>query len=59
VPLFGRWIAPGSDVGVPCARLCARVREPDLAGIAEGADARLAAELVMIQRFSPLPRTRR
>ena len=44
--LFGSRIVPVADDGVPRERLCARVCEPDLAGVAEGADARLGSELV-------------
>ena len=58
--LVPRHARPGADDGAPGERLCASVREPNLAGVSEGADARLGPKLVaQIQRFSPLTRMRR
>src|SRR5262249_2075530 len=44
--LLGSRIASLADDRVPCQRLCARVPEPDLAGVAEGADSCLGPEVV-------------
>src|SRR5262249_29867508 len=45
-PLFRSRISSLADEGMPGERPCARVREPNLASVAEGADAGLGRKLV-------------
>jgi hypothetical protein len=51
--LFRSRIAALADDGVPCERLGTRVGEPDLTGVADGTDARLAAELISLHPALP------